>query len=269
LRRISFYIIAAVSFLLSGNLLAGDRIAIPEGIYYHRFASYGLGAEASWINPAALAAGRDIHVQYIGEYEDGRLTGGRGITLTGEGIGITYRSFDNRAGQKHREFIFAGGIDLFRDFYTGFSYRYFKDAPGIYNKRHFWNIGFLIDKYPTIKLAAVYSNLNRGKVNDIRSEIEQLYSISYITTGGTLVLSAEITMAGNQSLSDGKYRVGGEFRLSEMMNLYGAVDEDRFFQLGIRIGSGRYYGGLQSRFDSDSEHIGSSYYVGTGYSTYR
>ena len=111
--------------------------------------------------------------------------------------------------------------------------------------------------------------MNRGKVNDVRSEIEQLYSISYITTGGRLVLSAEITMAGNQSLSDGRYRVGGEFRLSDMMNLYGVVDEDRFFQVGIRIGAGRYYGGLQSRFDSESEHVGSSYYAGTGYRPYR
>ena len=244
---------------------AQARIAIPEGIYYHRFASISRGVEAIWINPAGLSAGQSIYLQYINEFEDGDFIDSRGYTITGEGIGISYRSLEEFNGEDYREFLFGIGTALFQGFHIGFSYRYIKDGYGLYNKRHFWNGGIMIEKYQNVRLGAVFSNLNRGKVNGERSEIEQLYSISYLAYENSLILSGEVTFSGSESFSDARYRFGAEFRASPRVRIFGMVDEDKFFQLGLRIGLGQYYGGLQSRFDSESDHDGSSLYGGVSY----
>jgi len=263
------YILAICLVICSVAAEAAVRIPIPEGIYYHRFGSISTGAEAVWANPAGLSAGPSIYIQYINEFRHKKITGSRGFVLTGEGIGIAYRSLDNYMGEDYREYTFSAGSALYRDFHVGFSYQYIKEGYGLYNKRHFWNGGILLDKYENVKLGAVFNNLNRGKVDGERSEIEQMYSVSLITSGGRLVLSTEITVGGNESITSGRYRFGFEYEASPTVRLFGMVDEDKFFQLGFRFGVGQYYGGLQSRFDSNSDHEGSSFYGGVNYSSLR
>ncbi len=263
----SLFYAAIFLLVLSSAVSAGPRIPIPEGIYYHRFGSIGTGPEAVWTNPAGLSAGPSIYLQYINEYDHGGITGSRGYILTGEGIGIGYRSLDDFMGERYREFTFALASVLVRDFHVGFSYQYVKEGYGLYNKRHFWNGGILLDKYTNVKIGLFLGNLNRGKVDGVRSEIEEIYSVSYITPEGNLILSGELTVGGDESFSDGRYRFGFEYSASDRVRVFGMVDEDKFFQLGLRIGAGRYYGGMQSRFDPESDHQGSSFYGGVNYSS--
>lgn len=254
-----------VFMILPMSLTAGERIYLPDDVFYHRFASYAPSAEAVWINPAWLPASRNIYVQYIGEYENGELSNDKGFVLAGDRIGIAWRNIDSFLGEDYSEYTFAGGMPMMRDFYLGISYRYINKGPGLYHKRHFWNAGLVITKNKDFRIAAVFSNLNRGKIDGERSELEQLYSFTYFTPSRTLILSTEITMTGSQSFSDAEFRFGAEYILSNGMRLYGMIDEDKFMQLGFRLELDKIVSGFQSRFDDETDHTGTSIYGGVKY----
>ncbi len=94
-------IIHSLLFLFCvGAAFGGDRIVIPDDVYYHRFASSVSNLEATWINPAGLGQSKDIKAQYIGVLGVGGLNKKWGYNVVGDGIGIGYRGFDDFSGQK-------------------------------------------------------------------------------------------------------------------------------------------------------------------------
>jgi hypothetical protein len=161
LERIILY--SLLPFIFVGLARAGDRIFVPDNVYYHRFASSADNLEATWINPAGLGLSRDIKFQYIGVMGVGALNDNWGFNLVGDGVGFGYRSFHYISNVKYREYIFAAGAGFANEYYWGFSYRYVKNGPSIYNKRHFWNVGILYRAGYKLGIGVVLSNLNRGR----------------------------------------------------------------------------------------------------------
>ena len=174
-------------------------------------------------------------MQYVGIYYNKEFTGDFGLIMTGDGFGIAYRQIKDFFGVKYKEYIYGIGIGLGRNIYWGGSYRYVKEGYDYYNKRHFWNIGLIYHYGSQITLGAVFSNLNRGKIGGQKSEIEELYSVSYTTYNEMLVLSVEATLSSGQSLSSARYNYGIDFRFRPNMTIYGNLNSDKHFQIGFKV----------------------------------
>jgi hypothetical protein len=253
-------IIAGLTLLLGAADASGadPRIFLPEEIYNHRFAAAVSGAEALWINPAALTVDPRVHVQYNGEYRDGSFGDSWGWALAGDGIGIAYRKIDDFMGERYSEYIFGAGVDMVGAMSLGASYRYVKKGFDYYHKRHLWNVGVLIDNGKALSMAAVFSNLNRGRVAGEKSQIEELYCITYRPGPEWLSLSMEIMLSSKQSLSSAKYNYGVELSPMEGVNLYASVKNNRDYRLGIVYSFTDYFFGAQSRRDADNAHLGTT-----------
>jgi hypothetical protein len=245
-----------------GTALGGDRIFLPDDVYYHRFASSVSSLEATWINPAGLGQSRVIKAQYIGVVGVGGIREKWGYNMVGDGIGIGYRGIDDSSGQKYDEYIFAFGAGLQRRFYWGLSYRYIKNGPTFYNKRHFWNIGFLIESSRIFSMAALFSNLNRGRIDGERTDIEQLYSFSYKPSGEKIILSIEIALSAGQNLSKADYNYGVDIIPIRGVTLYGYFHDNSSYEIGFRVNLRKYFIGAQPSFDGNGSHSGTPFYVG-------
>lgn len=254
--------IAVSAIIIPADLFGEIRLPLPEGIHYHRFASSVAGPEAVWINPAALGKNSNLYVQYMGEYFDGDFADSWGLVVTGDGVGISYRYLEDFLGAEYGEYIFGVGSSLGETFYWGGSYRYVKKGPENYNKRHFWNFGLIYSNSPQYTMGAVFSNLNRGKIEGEKSAVEQLYSVSYRSAGGMWIFSTEMTLSSGQSLSDAEYRYGLDVIFSERIRLFASIDDDKNYQIGFRINFGEYFAGGQGRADSENNHLGTAVYAG-------
>jgi len=262
LRRFLVFLIIFSISLISSNLYAGIRIGLPDDVYYHRFASSVKGPEATWSNPAALGLDHAFHIQYITTFEKGDFSGSWGTVMTGDGFGIAYRSVENFMGEKYNEYIFGAGLAVGDKIYCGGSYQNIKQGFDYFNKRHFWNIGFFLDTKKQLTFGALFSNLNRGKIDDTITDIEELYSLSYETPNRKFVLSMEATLSSEQSLSSAKYNYGLEYYPSPKLSIFANINNDQFYQIGLRYNFGDYFVGAQGRGDKNSNPLGTSIYAG-------
>lgn len=252
-----------VILLSAANLFGGIRIGQPETVYYHRFVSSVTGPEAIWINPAGLGLDRKFNIQYIAMFHKGDFTNDWGTVVSGDGIGISYRSVESFEGAKYVEYIYGAGIGVGNGMYWGCSYRYIKEGSGYYHKRHFWNIGIIYNRHQQYTLGAVFSNLNRGKVNGGKSDIEQLYSVSYRTINEKLTFSIEMSLSSKQSLSGAKYNYGIDWQVKPNLKIFGNYNSDKFYQIGFKIDLKDYFFGTQSRGEAENNnHLGTSVYTG-------
>jgi hypothetical protein len=249
-------------FFITSKLPASDRIYLPGDVYYHRFASSVCNPEAIWINPAGLGIERKLNLQYMVTYHSGDFTGDWGIAMTGDGIGMAYRKVEDYLGVGYSEFLYGVGTGIGQYLYMGGSYRYVKAGFDYYHKRHFWNIGILYRSSARINLAALFSNLNQGKVNNLRSDAEELYSASYQSKNGKLTLSVEMTLSSGQNLSYAKYNYGIDFMIKPKWTIFANINNDQFYQIGLKYNFGDYFVGGQGRADSDNHHLGTTVYTG-------
>jgi hypothetical protein len=244
--------------LFGGTSWGANRIAIPDDIQYHRFASSVYGPEAVWINPAALALYKNMATEYMSDYYQGKFLKNWGISGIGSRFGLSYRHLKDFRGKAYNELLIASGAEMSFGLYWGISYRYVKDGPDFYNKRHFWNASILVKNNPSYYLAIVFSNLNQGRVDGERSDFEELYSFSYRTMKGRLILSTEIMLSSGQSLSSASYNYGLEYLTAKQLLIYAKIDNSRFFQIGIKFQRTGYSFGGQSRYSSSGKHKGTT-----------
>lgn len=264
LRAREFSKLLAVSalLLLCSELQAANRIKIPDGVYYHRFASSISGPEAVWINPAGLWYYRTISFQLMGEFSAGKFAHSWGLDISGDGIGVGYRHLDDFRGANYDEYIFAAGSQFTYGLFLGGSYRYMKNGPEGYSRKHFWNIGLLVRQNPKYSFGAVFSNLNRKKIDGERTEIEQLYSLSYSPFNGLMTFSFEAALSTGQSLSGAGYVYGVDVFPMRGLMLHGSLDNEDRYELGFRINLARYFIGGQSRFGGGNERRGTTISAG-------
>jgi hypothetical protein len=256
------FLCGLIIILTAGSVWAGERIFIPDNVFYHRFASTPDNLEATWTNPAGLGLSRDIRVQYIGVMGVGALDDNWGFNVVGDGVGMGYRSFHYLMGEQYREYIFAAGAGFANEYYWGVSYRYVKEGPSIYNKRHFWTVGVLYRAGYKFSMGAVYSNLNRGKVDGKRTDIEQLYSFTYRPGNPNIAFSVEVALSTGQNLSQADYNYGVEINAYRGVNVYGNLRDNNSFEIGITVNLKKYVVGGQSKFDTDGAYRSMPVFVG-------
>ena len=170
------------------------------------------------------------------------------MVSSGNGLGVAYRHLNDFIGKAYDEYIFAAGSEIVTGFNWGGSYRYIKNGPEYYNRRHFWNLALAIRKSEAISLAAVFENLNRGKIAGQKSAVEQRYALSYHLLKIGMILSVEAVTASGRSLSNADYHYSLEYFSRRNWQLFGTIDNSENYQLGARYSHGAYSYGLQSRF---------------------
>jgi len=251
-----------VLIVLALSASAGNRLILPEGVYYHRFVSNAAGPEAVWINPAALGQSKVLCTEYLGEYFEGKFLNSWGAVVSGDGLGISYRHLENIGGNPYNEYTFALGAELNRDTYWGASYKYIKTAAPVFNKRHFWNVGLLINSTPNLALGMTFSNLNRGKLDNRRSDFEQIYSLTYKLPQYRVSFSADMSLSSGQSLKGAEWNYGLEYDAARGVKLFGVIDHSGNYQLGLKINFEKYFVGDQSRHNSGSHQTANTAYIG-------
>ncbi len=253
--------IVAFVVTLAVSSVSGERVPLPRGVFYYRPAASVFGAEAAWVNPAAFGRYRASGFQVMAEYTDETDLRSWGAVLNREQLAVAWRYIRQADGGNYRECLFASGMSLGKKLHFGGSYRYFQQGPDIYHKRHFWNIGVSGERR-TIRWAAVFSNLNHGRVDGQRTEAEQRYSISWRPVGKLTTLSADMFLSTKMKLSHAEYVYHLEVIPYRGVIVEASLDTDENFQVGVRLNFARRFFGGQSTFDRDAHHQRTTVYTG-------
>ncbi len=257
------YLIALV-LIVPGCLAQeiADRLLIPDGIFYYRPAATVSGAEATWVNPAALHRYPNGIVQVMGDFADGSTLESYGVAITGDRVGLAYRYVDLPATESIREFVFAGGSGFGPQIAVGGSYRWFRNGPPELRRQHLWNAALLAPIGQTFQFASVFSNLNRADRAGDETEVEMRYSLGYRPLRGQqLTLAADMFLSTGNKLSEADFVYYAEANPSRGIYLNGTVDNDGNWQAGVRVNLLRYFVGGQSQF-ADGDHRRTTAYVG-------
>ncbi len=260
--------VCAIIFVQSVCLKAGERVPFPEGVFYFKSASNVFGFESGWINPAGLSRYTGNGVLLMADYLDGNVARSWGVLLNSEESALGFRRVHNPNGEDYKEYLMASGFAL-GNLNLGGSYRIFKDGPGIYNNRHFWNIGILTRGDGKFNVGAVFNNLNRGRIDGERTEVEKTYSVSYRPFEQQLTLSVDVVKTSSIDYSDADYTYSAIFKPHPAVQVEGLIDSKQNFSIGLRTNLSAYFVGAQSSFDRDDESIfrlprgkGTTFYVG-------
>ncbi|MEW6051287.1 MAG: signal peptide peptidase SppA [Candidatus Zixiibacteriota bacterium] len=239
------------------------RIAQPEGVFYYQPAASVFGSEAVWVNPAGLGRFNSSSMQVMADYFDGDVARSWGWVVQADRLSTAFRYLDDQFGGNFKEWVFAGGMPVGGMFNLGLSYRYFPDGPGSYDGQHNWTIGAQGNTRGVISWAAVYSNLNRSKVNGERTETEQRYSLAYRTWQDRLTLAVDAFLSTKTQFNNADFVYHAE--LSPRAGLYvnGFVDSDRGWQIGLRVNILRQFAGFKSRFSRGGDGRGTTAFIGT------
>jgi len=255
-------IIVAALIVLVASSICGQRVPLPPGVFYYKPAASVFGAEAAWVNPAGLGRYNASSFQVMADYADGYCFKSWGTVIDREQIAVAYRHLNKPDSVNYSEYLFAAGMSLGRRLHFGGSYRYFKEAPGIYNKRHFWNIGFMGQGRSSFSWAAVFSNLNRGQVEGKRTEIEQRYSLSYRPMGKVVTFSVDMFLSTKTKLSNADYVYHLEVVPCRGLYVEGYVDSEKNFQIGARVNLIQHFIGSQSSFQKSGDHLRTTAFLG-------
>ncbi|MDX9858845.1 MAG: S49 family peptidase [candidate division Zixibacteria bacterium] len=238
-----------------------DRIPVPDGVFFHVPAADAFGVEAAWTNPAELARYRARAAMIMADYFDGKVARSWGWAVTGDHVTSAYRYLDRPDGI-YKEWIWAAGFPVMSGIQAGVSYRYFSDGPGFYNNRHFWNIGVSGAYGPKVRWGALFSNLNRGRVDGDRTETEMRYSLALQPFGPKATLAADMLLSTGTSTSDADWIYHGTYTPIRGLYLYGSLDSHHNFMLGFRTNLVEYFAGARSRFTDEGDGRGTIAFVG-------
>ncbi|HEX2897287.1 MAG TPA: S49 family peptidase, partial [candidate division Zixibacteria bacterium] len=258
----AFVCLSILFFLGAAESAKAERIPIPEGVFTYKSASDVFGYESAWINPAGLGRFDGTGVMAMVDYFNNEFAKSWGALAIGEQSAFAYRKIDHPSGTDFQEWVVATGYGLGK-VKAGGSYRYFKDGPGIYDNRHFWNIGFQLQGDYKVSAAAVFSNLNRGRVNGERTEVEHRYSISYRPLGFDLTLSADMLRSSSVDLGDALMIYNISVSPYPGLVVNGLFDSDENFNIAVRANLLQYFVGNESRFKSGGGGRGTTIYAGT------
>ncbi len=266
MRKSNFICLLYTIFLFAGGIHVSkahaERVEMPSGVFYYQPAATVFGSEAAWVNPAALARYRILGFQFMADYYDGDYARSWGSVISREALSVAHRTLYNPDGDDYKEYVLAASIPVGQQFSMGSSYRVFTDGPGIYNNRHFWNLGFLYLPDKRFSWAGVFSNLNRGKIDGIRTETEQRYSFAYRPLGDDLTLAVDMFLSTKTRLSNADFVYQLEASPTTGLYLNAFIDNSSNYEIGVRANLLQYFVGSRRQSDRDGNHRGSTVFAG-------
>ncbi len=261
LNSISFIFYIFILTLFPINHTVAQEIKLPENLFYYHPAASVFGSEATWINPSALARYNSHAYQFMADLNDVNSSDSWGFVSSGEKIGVAYRKFDS-SGVTYKESIYGLGFESGQNIYMGMSYRYIHEGLSFLNKRHLWSLSLTGKGKGPINWAAVFSNLNRGKIDGLKTEVSQRYSLSYRPSDENLTFSVDMFTSAKRKFSDADYIYHVEFRPKDGLYLTAQVDSDNNYHIGFRANFLNLFTGSDNSFSKSGNSKRSIVYMG-------
>ena len=242
---------------------SAQRFDLPKQLYYFQPASSVFGSEAVWTNPGALSTYRASDVQIFADYYEGNYAKNWGTVFTRDGLGVSYRNIKVENDTDIKEYILAGGLNIGRNLNFGASYQYFKDGPSYLHKSHLWNFGFVGKFNQYYKWGLVVSNINRAKVNNMRTETELRYSLAYRPSGSRFTFSADALLSTKTKFKDADFIYHVEMNPIDGLFVNALIDSHQNFEIGLRINFFQSFLGSRRASDKKGNHRGTILYYGS------
>lgn len=199
----------------------------------------------------------------MADYFDGHYLKSWGTAASAQGFGTAYRKIDNPGGDDLQEYLWAAGFGMGEKVSFGGSFRHFSAGPPEFHKRHLWNLGTVVRIDPTLTFGATFNNLNKGKLNGVRTQIEQQYSLAYRPMHDLVTLSANMLLGNKQNMSEASFIYHAEVRPIDGLYISGYIDSDRNYQIGARVNLRRTFVGIFGRFNRSGDDRGTTTVLGT------
>ena len=242
---------------------AAQRVDIPKTLFYYQPAASVFGSEAVWVNPAGLSLYRASDVQIFADYYKGDFAKSWGTVFTRDGFGIAYRKVHVADDTDYKEYIFSGGMKFGSNTHFGLSYQYFKEAPKFYRKKHLWNIGFIGKLSPKYKWGAVFSNLNRTTIDNIKTETEMRYSLAYRPSGNKLTFAVDALLSTKTKIRNADFIYHVTTNPIPGLYLNALIDSDKNFEIGFRVNFFQSFIGSRRTADKNGHNRGTTFFYGT------
>lgn len=250
---------ATLVWLALAGAAYGGELTLPEQVFFYQPVASVTGPAAFWINPAAVPTVQAGSMLLFTQRND-RPIRDYGTAANWRAFGVAYRHVAGNDRPDLDEYLFAfGGGQRNR---LGLSYRYIKNGPGELNRRHLWTIGFLSRTDPHFAFGARIENLNRGRIDGVRSDIRFVFGTAYRVYEDVVTATFDVDMTSKESFNRADYRTGIEVRPTSGLYLYADVTNHSRFQCGFRVNLGSAYVGHYHYFDRDLRSCYGTSYVG-------
>ena len=246
--------------LMTASLGLSAEVTLPHEVFYFYPVASATGQNAVWINPAALGQ-RQSGSMLIFAHRDNRIIRDWGTASTTGAMGVGYRFIKGNGQPDYKELTFALGAGQRTAF--GLSYQYIKEGPGYLRHRHLWNAGLLLRHSRDVSFGIRAENLNRGRIDGLRSDIRFVYGVAARTYQDRLTVSFDVDLTHKQSHRDALLKTGMEVRPMPGMFVYADIDNHSHFNLGIRINLNANFVGNRTEFDRTGKTYLSTTYAGT------
>lgn len=240
--------------------LAAEELYIPDNIFFYQPVASPSGQATIWSNPAGLASGQ-MGSMILFTQRRNRIIYDWGSASTARMFGFAYREVKEGNQPNLNEYILAFGGGKETRF--GLSYRYIKNGPGDLNHRHLWNAGFLVQRNANVSIGAKFENLNRGKINGVRSDMRMVYGIAARLYKNLVTASFDVGMTNKRGINRADFRTGVEVRPITGLYVYADFDNHTQFNIGLRANFGSGYAGHYHSIDRHGSSLLSTSYIGS------
>ena len=222
-----------------------------DGVFYYQPAATVFGAEAAWVNPAALADYKVSSFQLLADYSGDSFAKSWGYVANSERLSTAYRRVKSPVGDDYQEYVFASAMKLGDMIRLGGSYRYYKNAPDHRVHQHTWNMGVMLGSGSGFRMGAVFSNLNHARDSlGMPTETQMRYSLAYRPMGQNVTLAADVFLSTGTRFASADYIYHAQIDTRRGFSVTAAIEPNNVWQVGLRVNLERYFIGAKSRFSS-------------------
>src|SRR3990172_7306683 len=186
-------------------------------------------------NPAGLGMARGWQLYYTHAYSDSSFEGDNGVFMSAGGMGFSSEWLGTQTTATYRKYSLAYGLKFEDRFFMGSSYSWFGSKNQDLDKLSSWNVGILIRPREFFSVGFTASNLNRPSYLNQKIDISFNYGAALRPLGDRLTLALEGFSTENQSWKDANVSFKIETEPTDGLILYGLLDQDRNYGLGIRF----------------------------------
>ena len=257
MRKIIVISIFVLIALTTGSFSA-ERAVYPDAVYYYQPAASVFGSEALWVNPAGLYRYKPMEFQLVGDLADDNYLDNWGMVTARSGFGVGYRKF----GSDDKEYSLGIGFPFGKTMQVGLSYLNYKSDMAPFHDRKSWNVGMSGNAGDKVRWGAVFSNINRHRIDGERTETEMRYSASYRPLNDKLTLSVDMFLSTGTRLRNADYVYHLAGTPVPGLILDGYIDSNKNFELGVRTNLTQFFSGIKSLFNKNADHRRTTVFFG-------
>lgn len=198
-------------------------------------AAYSDDIWAIQYNPAGLGLYRGWQVYYTHSYSDSSFEGNNGIFMSAGPLGFSTEWLGSQTPSNYRKYSLAYGLNFDEKFFIGSSYSWFGSKNKELDKLSSLNLGILSRPNRYLSWGVTANDLNRPRFQNQRTDISFNYGAAFRPLADRVTLAVEGFMTEDQSLKDTKVTYKIEAEPTDGLILYGLLDQDKNYGLGVRF----------------------------------